>query len=149
MHDLRSASVNNTRMSCAAAAHRLHTFLRYISAQLFGDIVRFMNGLSAAVRRNKEAMLEADFANVRMQPLGPDQEVSAVCAWVLTSLMQWPWASMGWGWGSWRCRMLRLALDAALCQVFPRPAIMAHHHLVSAACCSIPASCNAWALSGE
>ena len=91
MHDLRSASVNNTRMSCAAAAHRLHTFLRYMSAQLFGDIVRFMGGLSAAVRRNKEAMLEADFANIKMQPLGPDQEVSAVQAWVSSFPMELPW----------------------------------------------------------
>ena len=75
MHDLRSASVNNTRMSCAAAKQRLHTFLRYMSAQLFGDIVRFMTGLQASVRKNKLAMLNANFAQLKHRPLGPDGEV--------------------------------------------------------------------------
>ncbi|KAK9805378.1 hypothetical protein WJX73_008442 [Symbiochloris irregularis] len=66
MHDLRSASVNNTRMSCAAASRRLHTFLRYMSSQLFGDITRFMGGLHAAVKRNKATLLEANNVLLRL-----------------------------------------------------------------------------------
>ena len=76
MHDLRSASVNNTRLSCAAAAHRLHVFLRYMSTQLFGDICRFMSGLSSAVRHKKAVMIEKEEAAM----MSPSSDPSAFAA---------------------------------------------------------------------
>ena len=79
MHDLRSASVNNTRMSCAAAARRLHHFLRYFSTQLFGDIVRFMEGLKESVKAKKKAMLDANAFGPKHQVLGPEREVWTRC----------------------------------------------------------------------
>lgn len=85
MHDLRSASVNNTRMSCAAAARRLHTFLRYMSAQLFGDIERFMTGLHNSVQAKKEAMLKANHAQLRCMPV-VDGQVLPLCSNMLLLL---------------------------------------------------------------
>jgi len=53
MHDLRSASVNNTRLAIIAAWHRLHPFLRYFSTRLFGEVAAFV----ASVKDAKKGVL--------------------------------------------------------------------------------------------
>jgi hypothetical protein len=53
MHDLRSASVNNTRLAIIAAWHRLHPFLRYFSTRLFGEVASFV----ASMRDAKKGVL--------------------------------------------------------------------------------------------
>ena len=48
LHDLRSASVNNTRLAIVTAWHNLHPFLRYFSPQLFGEISSFVDSVKQA-----------------------------------------------------------------------------------------------------
>ena len=56
MHDLRSASVNNTRLAIVAAWHRLHPFLRYFSNRLFGEIAAFLESVELAKKGDVSAM---------------------------------------------------------------------------------------------
>ena len=56
MHDLRSASVNNTRLAIVAAWHRLHPFLRYFSNRLFGEIAAFLDSVKLAKKGDVSAI---------------------------------------------------------------------------------------------
>ena len=49
LSDLRSASVNNTRLATVAVLHKLHTFVRHHSPLLFADISTFVAEVQSAV----------------------------------------------------------------------------------------------------
>lgn len=65
MHDLRSASVNNTRLAIVAAWHRLHPFLRYFSNRLFGEIAAFLDSVKLAKKGDVSA-IRSDTLSRRM-----------------------------------------------------------------------------------
>ena len=80
LSDLRSASVNNTRLATVAVLHKLHTFVRHHSPLLFADISTFVAEVQAAVA----AEMAGDRATTPDQhpgqpgsPAAPDQQQAA------------------------------------------------------------------------
>lgn len=49
LHDLRSATVNNTRLACCAALHGLPPFLRHFSGPLMHDMAAFTAAFNAKI----------------------------------------------------------------------------------------------------
>ena len=58
LSDLRSASVNNTRLASVAVLHQIHTFVRHCSSPLFHDIGAFVEQLQQAVSDQEKKILE-------------------------------------------------------------------------------------------
>ena len=58
LSDLRSASVNNTRLASVAVLHRIHTFIRHCSTPLFHDISLFVEQLQQAVSDQEKKIIE-------------------------------------------------------------------------------------------
>ena len=58
LSDLRSASVNNTRLASVAVLHQIHTFVRHCSSPLFHDIGLFVEQLQQAVSDQEKKILE-------------------------------------------------------------------------------------------
>ena len=67
LHDLRSASVNNTRLAIITAWHRLHPFLRYFSTRLFGEIAQFVGSVRDARKGNLPPQLRSSAHERRME----------------------------------------------------------------------------------
>ncbi len=67
LHDLRSASVNNTRLAIITAWHRLHPFLRYFSTRLFGEIAQFVASVKDARKGNLPPQLRSSAHASRME----------------------------------------------------------------------------------
>ena len=58
LSDLRSASVNNTRLASVAVLHQIHTFVRHCSSPLFHDIGVFVEQLQQAVSDQEKKIIE-------------------------------------------------------------------------------------------
>ena len=58
LSDLRSASVNNTRLASVAVLHKIHTFIRHCSSPLFHDIGLFVEQLQQAVADQEKSIIE-------------------------------------------------------------------------------------------
>lgn len=58
LSDLRSASVNNTRLASVAVLHKMHTFIRHCSSPLFHDIGLFVEQLQQAVADQEKNIIE-------------------------------------------------------------------------------------------
>ncbi len=58
LSDLRSASVNNTRLASVAVLHKIHTFIRHCSSPLFHDIGLFVEQLQQAVADQEKKIIE-------------------------------------------------------------------------------------------
>ena len=58
MSDLRSASVNNTRLASIAVLSRIHTYVRHCSSPLFHDIGAFVEQLQQAVSYQEKKIIE-------------------------------------------------------------------------------------------
>ena len=58
LSDLRSASVNNTRLASVAVLHQIHTFIRHCSSPLFHDIGLFVEQLQQAVSDQEKKIIE-------------------------------------------------------------------------------------------
>ena len=58
LSDLRSASVNNTRLASVAVLHKIHTFIRHCSSPLFHDIGLFVEQLQQAVTDQEKKIIE-------------------------------------------------------------------------------------------
>lgn len=56
LHDLRSATVNNTRLACAAASHGLIGHLRHFSQPLMKSIAMFLGAFDARVAEHLEGL---------------------------------------------------------------------------------------------
>ena len=67
LHDLRSASVNNTRLAIITAWHRLHPFLRYFSTRLFGEIAQFVASVKDARKGKLPPQLRSSAHSRRME----------------------------------------------------------------------------------
>ena len=62
LSDLRSASVNNTRLASVAVLHQIHTFIRHCSTPLFHDISLFVEQLQQAVSDQEKKIIEQQVA---------------------------------------------------------------------------------------
>lgn len=58
LSDLRSASVNNTRLASIAVLSRIHTYVRHCSSPLFHDIGAFVEQLQQAVSDQEKKIIE-------------------------------------------------------------------------------------------
>lgn len=67
LHDLRSASVNNTRLAIITAWYRLHPFLRYCSTRLFGEIAAFVGSVKDAKKGKLPPQLKSRTHSWRME----------------------------------------------------------------------------------
>ena len=74
LSDLRSASVNNTRLASVAVLHKIHTFIRHCSSPLFHDIGLFVEQLQQAVADQEKKIIE------RQQVLRQQQRLEAARA---------------------------------------------------------------------
>lgn len=73
LHDLRSASVNNTRLAIITAWHRLHPFLRYFSTRLFGEIAQFVGSVKDARKGKLPPQLRSSGHAKRMEQVSVPQ----------------------------------------------------------------------------
>lgn len=58
LSDLRSASVNNTRLASIAVLGKVHTYVRHCSSPLFHDIGAFVEQLQQAVSDQEKKIIE-------------------------------------------------------------------------------------------
>ena len=58
LSDLRSASVNNTRLASVVVLHQIHTFVRHCSSPLFHDIGLFVEQLQQALSEQEKKIVE-------------------------------------------------------------------------------------------
>ncbi len=58
LSDLRSASVNNTRLASVAVLYKIHTFIWHCSSPLFHDIGLFVEQLQQAVADQEKKIIQ-------------------------------------------------------------------------------------------
>lgn len=67
LHDLRSASVNNTRLAIVAVWMKLHPFLRYFSPRLFGEIASFVQSVKEAKKGQWQSLRNRSYSRRMVQ----------------------------------------------------------------------------------
>lgn len=72
LHDLRSASVNNTRLAIMTAWFKLHPFLRCFSTRLFGEIAAFVGSVKDAQKGKLPPQLRSSAHAQRMEQVRAD-----------------------------------------------------------------------------
>jgi len=77
LSDLRSASVNNTRLASVAVLHKIHTFIRHCSSSLFHDIGLFVEQLQQAVADQEKQIIEQQKILRRQQRLAAARAAAA------------------------------------------------------------------------
>jgi hypothetical protein len=85
LSDLRSASVNNTRLASVAVLHKIHTFIRHCSSPLFHDIGLFVEQLQQAVADQEKKIIEQQEVlrqQQRLEAARAGEDVSMTDGWL-------------------------------------------------------------------